>query len=147
MRKNIIPYLLTLLIITITLGLLIFYNKIDFKKPIVEILAYCSLFGMLGSIFYCLRAYYLHTAVFKDWDSDWNVWYYIRPIAGGISGFISLFFIKLGFLIFSSDQKVFTEGRKVLAYFTIAFIAGYKVKRFSEIIEGISKRIGIHRTS
>ena len=148
MKKFIIPYLLILTVIISIIGLLIFYKKIDFNKPMLEIVVYCFLFGVLGGIVHCLRAYYLHTALFKNWDKDWDIWYYLRPIVSGIMGFISLIFIKAGLLLFSSGSKILISENNIIAYFAIAFMAGYNVQNFLAKLEDISKAtLGIEKKS
>lgn len=139
MKKIIIPYLLFLGVITVVIGLLIFYKVIDFKEPTVNFAVYCFLFGAFGGIFHCLRGYYLHTALLKDWDKDWNVWYFIRPIVSGMLGLISLFFVKTGLLIFQSNPVTFIQGENVMGYFVVAFIAGYNVQNFLAKLEEISE--------
>lgn len=141
MRKLIIPYLLVALLLTVITGLAIFYKRIDFKAAAMDIFAYCFLFGVLGGIIHCLRGYYLHSALLKDWNADWNVWYYLRPIVSGLMGFVSLIFIKAGLLMFSADSQVSIEGSKIMAYFAVAFIAGYNVQNFLAKLEEVFKAV------
>ena len=134
MKKFIIPYLLILLLIIVFIGFFIFNKKINANSAFFEVGSYCLLFGILGGIVQCFRGYYLHTAVFKNWDDDWNVWYYLRPVVSGILGFISLVFIKAGLFIFSAEA-----GNNLMAYLAIAFIAGYNVQNFLTKLEEVSK--------
>lgn len=134
MKRFIIPYLLTVLLIIVFIGLFIFNKEINLDLTFFEIAGYCSLFGIIGGIIQCFRGYYLHMALFKDWDDDWNVWYYLRPVVSGILGFISLVFIKAGLFIFSAEA-----GNNLMAYLAIAFIAGYNVQNFLTKLEEVSK--------
>ena len=146
MKKIITPYLLIILAITVIFGLSIFCKRIDFKNPLLETAAYCLLFGMLGGIIYCIRGYYQHHSVLKNWDSSWEAWYFIRPIVSGVMGFISLVFIKAGLLVFASDSNISVEGNKIIAYFAVAFIAGYNVQNFLVKLEDIfSVILGIEK--
>jgi len=147
MKKLIIPYLLVMTVITIVIGLLTFYKKIDFNEPMLEIAVYCFLFGVFGGTLHCMRGYYLHTALLKNWDNDWNVWYYVRPIVGGMLGLISLVFIKAGLLVFATESKILIEGSNIMAYFAVAFIAGYNVQNFLVKLEEIFEAtLGIKKT-
>lgn len=65
----------------------------------------CILVGVIGGILYCLRAVYLNKCVQKEWDKDWEVWYYLRPITSGISGFASCIFLKAGLLVLEADPN------------------------------------------
>lgn len=134
MRKLIIPFLLVLLLLNIVIGFLVFYKRIDFKSSFIDIGTYCVVFGVLGGIVQCFRGYYLHAGVYKDWDDNWNIWYYIRPVVSGILGFVSLVFIKAGLFVFSSEG-----GNNLMAYLAVAFIAGYNVQNFLTKLEEISK--------
>ena len=40
----------------------------------------CALTGGVGGCVYCLRGVYIHRCVERNWNSDWYVWYFIRPI-------------------------------------------------------------------
>jgi hypothetical protein len=141
MKKFIIPYLLILSLIIVIAAVLILSKKINLNLILLETASYCFLFGSIGGIVQCFRGYYLHTALFKDWDDDWNVWYYLRPIVSGILGFISLVFIKAGLFVFSSEG-----GSNLMAYLAIAFIAGYNVQNFLNKLEEVSKTtLGIHK--
>lgn len=146
MKRMIIPYQLTILLIVVIGGLCIFYKIIDLRTPGVDIFLYCSLFGVLGGVVHCMRGYYLHTALLKNWDADWNAWYYIRPFLSGIMGFISLVFIKAGLLVFSSNSNISVEGNQVVAYLAVAFIAGYNVQNFlAKLEEVFSVLLGIEK--
>lgn len=134
MRKFIIPYLLILLIIIVIVGLIVFNKEINLNSDFFETASFCFLFGAIGGVIQCFRGYYLHIALFKDWDNDWNVWYYLRPIVSGILGFISLVFIKAGLFVFSAEA-----GSNLMAYLAVAFIAGYNVQNFLTKLEDVSK--------
>ena len=138
MKKFIIPYLLLLVLICLIMNGLVYYKVFDLKSKIIELVIYCFLFGMLGGLVNCLRAFYLHTSLLKDWDSEWEVWYFVRPLVSGIMGIVALIFLKAGLLIFSGEISVVGQER-YFAYLAVAFLAGYNVHNFLLKIEEISK--------
>jgi hypothetical protein len=99
------------------------------------LMAQCTLIGIIGGLMYCLRSVYLHKCKLKDWDERWEIWYYLRPIASAISGFVSFIFLKAGLLVLdvTSDTSKITFG-----YLAIAFIAGYNVENFMRKIEEVA---------
>jgi hypothetical protein len=138
MRNFIVIYLLVLLAVSAAIGFLTLYGLIDFEIEIVELGVYCFSFGMMGGIVHCLRSIYLHRSLMGDWESKWNVWYFLRPIVSGITGVISMIFIKAGLLVFASGLQI---DDRVMAYIAVAFLAGYNVKNFLSKIEDISKAV------
>lgn len=138
MKKWIIPYLLVLMLVCFIMSGVIYYKAIDLKSKTVDLAIYCFLFGMLGGLVNCLRAFYLHTSLLKDWDSKWEVWYFVRPLVSGIMGIVALIFLKAGLLIFSGEISVVGQER-YFAYLAVAFLAGYNVQNFLLKIEEISK--------
>ncbi len=96
----------------------------------------CSLIGGLGGVFYCLRSVYVNYSVKKNWDIDWELWYYIRPIVSIISGSASFIFLKAGLLILESQE---TQNSTHYGFLAVAFIAGYNVDKFMKRIENIAE--------
>jgi hypothetical protein len=95
-----------------------------------------AIIGSLGGVLYCLRAVYLNKSVYKRWDKDWYVWYYLRPLSSLLSGFISSIFLKAGLLTLDAG-----EGGASFGYLAIAFIAGYNVDNFLKKIEDVAKTV------
>jgi len=95
----------------------------------------CIFVGVVGGVLYCLRAVYINKCVRKTWDKDWEVWYYLRPIASGISGLVSCIFLKAGLLVLeaASNAEAIPFG-----YLAIAFIAGYNVDNFVKKLESVA---------
>lgn len=91
--------------------------------------------GSLGGILYCLRATYLNICVNKRWGEDWLVWYYLRPIASLLTGFVSYVFLKAGLLILDASAQATSNP---YGYLAIAFIAGYNVDNFLKRLESIA---------
>lgn len=98
----------------------------------------CTFVGIIGGVLYCLRAVYLNKCVRKQWDKDWEVWYYLRPITSGISGFASYIFLKAGLLVLEADLK---PDAVAYGYLAIAFIAGYNVDNFMRKLESIAASV------
>lgn len=96
----------------------------------------CILIAAIGGALYCLRAVYVNRCVRKNWDPDWETWYYLRPLTSSISGFASYIFLKAGLLILDASQQVNSGDFGFLA---VAFIAGLNVDKFTLKIEEIAK--------
>jgi hypothetical protein len=104
----------------------------------------CTIFGGLGGCIYCLRAVYLNRCVRKLWDSDWHVWYFIRPLVSTLCGGVSYIFMKAGLLILESNQK---EMATDIGFLALAFIAGLNVDKFLAKIEDVAQAIwGIEKS-
>jgi len=95
----------------------------------------CIFVAMVGGLFYCLRAVYKNKCVQKQWDADWEIWYYLRPIASAISGFACCIFLKAGLLVLQADVKPEAVS---FGYLAVAFIAGYNVDNFAKKLEEIA---------
>jgi len=95
----------------------------------------CSFIGAIGGVLYCLRAVYLNRCVRKNWDKDWEVWYYLRPLTSSVSGFISFIFLKAGLLALEATPE---PDAIPYGYLAIAFVAGYNVDNFMKKIESIA---------
>ena len=113
---------------------------VDMPQWYVESLLFirCTFIGVIGGVLYCLRAVYLNKCVQKQWDKDWEVWYYLRPITSGISGFASCIFLKAGLLVLEADAK---PDAIAFGYLAIAFIAGYNVENFMKTLESIASSV------
>jgi hypothetical protein len=136
--RNIIIFLITFLsVVVIFLAIHCFFNM---PQWYLENLLYvrCALIGVIGGILYCLRAVYLNKCVHKQWDKDWEVWYYLRPITSGISGFISCIFLKAGLLVLAADTQ---PDAIEYGYLAIAFIAGYNVDNFMKKLEEVASSV------
>jgi len=104
----------------------------------------CVLAGGFGGSLYCLRAVYLNACVRKQWDHEWQPWYYIRPFVSLVIGGASYVFLKAGLLILEAGQQSDTTNYGFLA---LAFIAGLNVDKFLTKIEEIAESIwGIEKS-
>lgn len=142
--KKIVAYLLVWLVVSIVISLsehLVVMPEWYLKNLLF---VKCSLIGVIGGVLYCLRAVYLNKCVRKTWDKDWEVWYWLRPITSGISGFISCVFLKAGLLVLEADPK---GGAISFGYLAVAFIAGYNVDNFTKKLEAIASSVwGIRKS-
>jgi len=96
---------------------------------------FCVIAGGLGGCVYCMRGVYLNACVRKQWDPDWEPWYYIRPFASLICGFVSCLFLKAGLLLLEAGQKADASH---LEFYAFAFVAGLNVDQFIAKIEDIA---------
>lgn len=104
----------------------------------------CGAIAYTGGCLYCFRAIYLNKCVRKNWDPDWHLWYFIRPVTSTIAGAISYLFLKAGLLVLESSTNV---GSSEMGFFALAFIAGFNVDKFFAKIEEIAKAVwGIDKT-
>lgn len=101
-----------------------------------QIVINCMIISTLAGVLYCIRAIYLSRSVRKDWDINWEIWYYLRPISSSISGLIAYIFLKAGLIILEANQ---TEDAGHFGYLAFAFIAGFNVDNFLKRIENLAK--------
>lgn len=137
--RYIIAYLLSLLGIDAAVNLFIFHKIIPIKSDLLQLVLYSVLFGLLGALIHCLRSIYIHRSVLNDWDNRWIIWYYLRPIVGGVMGLVSFVFIKAGLIVFTTEANPTTTSR--IAYLAIAFLAGFNVRNFLKKIEDVSRSV------
>lgn len=97
---------------------------------------YCGIFGGIGGAIYCMRGIYLNYCVYKQWDSVWYPWYFIRPIVSIVTGVVSFFLLRAG--LFVLESKTNTDS-SYYGYYAFAFIAGYNVDQFLKKVEDIAQ--------
>ncbi len=83
-----------------------------------------------------MRAVYLNACVRKQWDNEWQPWYYIRPLVSLISGGVSWLFLKAGLLVLDASN---TSASSSLGFLALSFIAGYNVDKFMNKLEQLSE--------
>lgn len=134
--------ILIIIYLICALFLLGFLSIVHFIFPVPSwyinnlVLIQCGYFGSLGGILYCLRGVYLNKSVRKNWDKDWTVWYYLRPLTSLISGFISGILLKAGLLVLDASTQ---SEQTFFGFYAISFIAGYNVDNFLKKIESLAK--------
>ena len=91
-----------------------------------------------------LRAVYVNKCVRKNWDKEWELWYYIRPFTSLISGIASFIFLKAGVLVLNAEIEVSSSS---FGFMAVAFIAGLNVDKFTSKLEDLAKAAwGIEKT-
>lgn len=104
----------------------------------------CLLIATLGGILYCTRAVYVNYCPTGNWDTNWNLWYYLRPLTSAITGLIAFIFLKAGIVILEAENNASASN---FGYLAFCFIAGYNVDRFLQKIEDLAKSVfGIEKT-
>jgi len=143
--KKIITYLIGLLVTVVFLLTLHHIKEMPLWYLNNLLFFKCSYIGAIGGILYCLRAVYLNKCVRKNWDQEWHVWYYLRPIASTITGFVSSIFLKAGLLVLDAEPQ---SNAHIFGYLAIAFVAGYNVDNFLKKIESIANEVwGIKKSN
>jgi len=143
MRK-IIGYLLFLFLLLTIVLFLEFTNLLPGWYYAYQLFFHCLIASGIGGIVYCLRAVYLHASVHKNWDNEWQLWYYIRPLLSLIMGGVSFVFLKAGLLILDASQNSDTTNYGFIA---LSFIAGFNVSKFLSKLEDISQSVwGIEKS-
>jgi len=133
-------------IITYLMALLVAFAFLFYRgefKEITTLMLQCAYVGAMGGIFFSLRSLYIHKCVRNDWDGNrWGVWYYLRPVASLITGFIAYVFLKAGLLMLNNAQDTSGSGEpEIYGYWAVAFIAGYNVDGFMKRLENIAAEI------
>ena len=142
---KILFYLISIMIVCLCLSLLPSLCTMPQWYQSNLLLIKCSLIGCIGGILYCIRGIYLNKCVRKQWDIDWHIWYYLRPLASCITGVISAIFLKAVLLVLDTNT---TSDSSIYGYLAIAFIAGYNVDNFMKKLEEIALSIwGIKKTN
>jgi hypothetical protein len=96
----------------------------------------CAAVGGLGGCVYCLRGVYLNACVRKQWDDEWQPWYYIRPLVSIACGAVSYLFLRAGLLVLESGRR---ENATDLGFYALAFIAGLNVDKFIAKVEDLAQ--------
>ena len=104
----------------------------------------CVLIATLGGNLYCIRAVYLNKCVKGNWDENWELWYYLRPLASALSGFIAFIFLKAGLIVLEAEQS---SDAGFFGFLAFAFIAGLNVDKFFAKLEDTAKSMfGIEKS-
>jgi hypothetical protein len=134
--KKIIAYLLFMLAVDISFLITIKTRMFPESWYALENALLCTFTGGLGGAVYCLRGVYLNACVRKQWDNDWQPWYYIRPLVSHVCGAISFLFLKAGLLVLEAKSSSDSTN---LGFLALAFIAGLNVDKFITKIEDIAQ--------
>lgn len=115
----------------------------DFLLP-YKLFVASALAGGFGGVVYCMRGVYQAVSAEKNWDSDWFVWYILRPVNSVVMGGVSYIVLKAGLLVLEATPE---EGGSPFGYLALAFVAGFNVSKFLRKIEDVAKSIwGIEKS-
>lgn len=140
----IIIYLLFFTLANISTGLVLLnYDLPSWLGPLKNYFG-CSLVGGIGGGLYCLRATYLHKCALKDWSTEWQTWYYLRPFVSMICGAVSYLFLQASLLILEADTK---SSANEAGFYALAFVAGFNSSKFLAKIEDVASAVfGIEKS-
>lgn len=133
--KKVLLYLFLFLLLASTSTVLILNNMLEIQK-ILFLPLLCSLAGLFGGLTYCLRGVYINYCVRQNWDKNWHLWYYIRPIISFLMGGISYIFLKAGLLILDTSRDA---DSSIFGFLALAFIAGLNVDKFVSKLENVAE--------
>lgn len=74
-----------------------------------------------------------HT-ILLDFDGQYNLWYYFKPLFGALFGLVAVLIIKAGFI----SMQVNAEIKNQLPLYIIAFIAGFSERFFMQLIDRVT---------
>lgn len=136
--KKIIAYQIFILLLVLGLWVQLPLGNLPEWATHYVLAIQCVLTAAVGGVIYCLRAVYVNKCVRKNWDQDWETWYYLRPITSSISGFVAYIFLKAGLITLAASQQTDYGNFGFLAF---AFIAGFNVDKFVQKIEEVAKAV------
>ena len=106
-------------------------DKITFKTIVYTFFA-----GVLGSAIYAFRGFYQSIAepenFPKAFNFKWIFWYLIRPIAGGIFGFVVYALARAELVAFGLTSNISEQNN--LMFFGTSFLAGFGFHDFAEFL-------------
>lgn len=98
--------------------------------------------GALGGVAISLTGAAVHT---KDWDTTWNIWHFLRPVLGALSGTIG--FIILVVVLRTAgglDEKAEVMPDDFLSrglFLIIAFVTGFRDQMFLDLVAKVVKML------
>jgi hypothetical protein len=111
----------------------------------IQVPIFCILSSGYGGLLYLFRAIYVNKCVNNNWNDNWHIWYYIRPITSMLSGGIAYIFLKAGLLILETEK---IKEPTNFGFYALAFIAGLNVDNFVKKLEDIAKTVfGIDKSN
>jgi uncharacterized membrane protein len=93
--------------------------------------------GAIGSISYSLWSLVDHYCRAKDFDTIWNVWYYIAPVIGGTVG-IATYAVIVGGLFVLGDETPLTSHWSLFAF---SYLTGFSTKKALRKLKTLSGKI------
>ena len=134
--KLIVGYLLLCLVVLAWIASISLRGSLPAWFKDYSLILNCSLIGSLGGTIYCIRAVYLNRSVLGRWNSNWNIWYLLRPLVSFLVGGVSYVFLKAGLLVLDSNSQ---EIENPFGFLSLAFIAGLNVDKFLKKVEEVAQ--------
>ena len=133
-------YLLSLLIIVVSLNIDGYYGKLSDVTGFPIIAIYAAVWGFVGGILRGL--WWLWTNVNRgSYRVEWRIWFMSSPFLGGIFGGISYLLITSTLVIITDDQGTINNAEAV--YF-IAVFGGFNWEWFVSLMKSVAE--SIHKT-
>ncbi len=130
-------YLIIALSVLIMIGSVAYLSHVS--SPLVRTVLYVGVSGGIGGVFYCIRGFIFHN-VKNDFEAKWKWWYLYQPLTGFVFGILSYFLLVGGLLTLGSvAQADYAKG--TLLYCSIAFLAGFSTKKFTEKLDELASSI------
>ena len=129
-------YLLTTLVILITMPIYTYLNWTDNLSKLITALVYVSCAGGLGGTIYSIRGFYKAHAG-DNFELKWLWWYIFRPPISIVIGAIAYFLIVGGLLSVGNISEA-NYSKSVMFYCAISFLAGFTFSRFTDKLEDLS---------
>lgn len=99
-------------------------------------ITYAFFAGVLGSVMYAFRGFYQSITEPenspKAFNFKWIFWYLIRPIAGGVFGFVVYAFARAQLVAFGLTTNISEQNN--LMFFSLSFLAGFGFHDFAEYL-------------
>lgn len=105
-------------------------------KTLFKTFSYVFFAGVLGSVIYAFRGFYQSIAEPRNspkaFNFKWIFWYLIRPIAGGIFGFVVYALARAELVAFGLTSNISEQNN--LMFFGTSFFAGFGFHEFAEYL-------------
>lgn len=100
-------------------------------------------FGALGAVVISLSGVFDHR---KDWDPDWGLWHFTRPLMGISLAVVACLIFQSGVLAanpsagtqLANASGAGAQAPQNLLYYLIAFVVGYREEVFRELIKRVA---------
>lgn len=110
-------------------------------KTAFKTITYAFFAGMLGSVIYAFRGFYQSIVETdsspKSFNFKWIFWYLIRPISGGILGFVVYALARAELVAFGLTTNISEQNN--LMFFGTSFLAGFGFHDFAEFLSRKTK--------
>jgi hypothetical protein len=112
-------------------------------KTAFKTITYTFFAGVLGSVIYAFRGFYQSIVEPdnspKSFNFKWIFWYLIRPISGGIFGFVVYALARAELVAFGLTTSISEQNN--LMFFGTSFLAGFGFHDFAEFLSRKTKSL------